>query len=211
MNDQLKLWTGDFGDVYHLRNPNSFKSVKARVAMFKDILSVIEQNDNKKNPKRILRSVLEVGAGTGANLLAIRESSSAILAAVEPNRSAFDEIKATGVATGLMMCCDWMDFPDSYEKWDMVFTSGVLIHVHPTRRKKFMDKVIEVSDRYVVAIEYFSPELREVTYHGESDALWIDDWGKLYADMGLKLLSCKFYYKGLTWLDNLTCFIFEKV
>jgi len=179
--------------------------------MFKDMVRTIEQNETKRFPKRTFQTVLEVGAGTGANLLALREISGVTMSAVEPNKQAFEELKATNVVDGTTMCCDWLDFPESYERWDIVFTSGVLIHVHPTRRKKFMEKIVDVADKYVVCIEYFSPEPRTFPYHGKSDALWVDDFGKMYTDMGLKLVDCKFYYKGLTWLDNLTMWVLEKV
>jgi hypothetical protein len=154
-------------------------------------------------------SILEVGAGNGSNLLAIKDIMPWVdVSGVEVNSEACMEIHRLDVCRETYNC-SWEDF-ELPAKWDMVFTSGVLIHVHPDNRPMFMQKIIDYSKRYVVAIEYFSPELRAVKYHGQDEALWVDDFGRQYMQMGLKLLDCKFYYKPLTGLDNVTCWVFEK-
>ena len=79
-NPQLQFWRGSFGDDYIDRNPLSDSMQNARIAMWRRILSALE---NKP-----LESILEVGANIGINLAALHELTSATLYALEPNEKA---------------------------------------------------------------------------------------------------------------------------
>lgn len=198
MNKQVDLWSGQFGDEYHQRKQPPMYS---RHMLFNHTISPLVHP---------VHSILEVGAGCGDNLVAIHNLNYGIrdLNGLEANTGAAMKMHHTGVCKKVYSGA-WEDV-DPGRTFGMVFTSGVLIHVHPDNRAMFMQKIIDHSTKYVVAIEYFSPELREIRYHGQDQALWVDDFGKLYMQMGLKLLDCKFYYKPLTGLDNVTCWVFEK-
>jgi hypothetical protein len=68
-------------------------------------------------------------------------------------------------------------------------TSGVLIHVAPDALEVTMRAIIDVSARYVLAIEYDSDEEEEVDYRGHKGKLWKRPFGRLYQALGLRLLS----------------------
>ena len=110
------LWAGAFGDDYQARSPGN---VEANRVLFARILSLIDHP---------LWSVLEMGAGVGSNLAAIK--------AIDP------EIETTGLdinATARVMLSrsadevihgSILDFVPT-RQWQLVFTKGVLIHIPP--------------------------------------------------------------------------------
>ena len=83
---QLDFWRGDFGNAYIDRNDASPEQMRARVALWSEILS-----HTMVAPPT---SILEVGANLGINLRALRVLTGARLHALEPND------KARGILVG---------------------------------------------------------------------------------------------------------------
>jgi len=196
----LDLWTGKFGDEYHQREQTGWKD---RCDLWIDVLDYALEipYDNF--------SILEVGCGTGENLTAINEECPGVeLFGIEPNKIAFDIARRDGPAC--MLLNDSFENYKEDRKFNLVFTWGVLIHVHPDNLQAFMQKIVDHSSEYVVAVEYFAPEQREVKYRDNNGALWVNDFGKLYMGMGLEIIDCRFYYKELTGLDNVTVWVMKK-
>jgi hypothetical protein len=71
--------------------------------------------------------------------------------------------------------------------YELVFTSGVLIHVAPNDLPAFMKAIVHASADYVLAIEYAADKEEEIPYRGQHRALWKRPYGKLYEQMGLTL------------------------
>ena len=74
-----------------------------------------------------------------------------------------------------------MQFSD--DAFDLVFTSGVLIHINPAEIHKAMREIVRVSKRWVWGWEYYSDEYKAVMYRGEDDALWKADFANIYASL----------------------------
>jgi hypothetical protein len=90
---------------------------------------------------------------------------------------------------------------------DLVFTAGVLIHIAPADLERTMRDLIELSGRFVIAVEYHEDEGEvEVEYRGNAGALWRRNYGKLYQDMGLRLLSTG----EAAGFDNCAYYLLEK-
>lgn len=202
---QEDLWRGDFGDAYTDRNAASEERLAARTAHWARILRT-----TLGVPPR---SVLEVGANIGLNLRALRNLTGAEFYAVEPN------VKARGILTnqGVVPEANVLDgvgasiaLPDA--SMDLVFTSGVLIHIHPDNLLTSCREIHRVSRRYVACIEYFSDREEEVFYRGHAEALFKRDFGGFYMDNfpDLRILDYGFAWKRVTGLDNLTWWLFEK-
>lgn len=197
------LWKGDFGDRYIERNEAHEKAIGERIALWTRILGVT-------GPQK---SVLEIGANIGLNLRAIGWLSQCQMYAIEPN----DLARRRLVQDGVVPIDNAMDgtaqdtrLPSDFA--DLVFTSGVLIHIPPDDLFAACREIHRVSSRYIVSIEYFSDEPEEVTYHGRKGRLWKRDFGAYWLDNfpGLKPLACGFAWKRMTGLDNLTWWVFEK-
>jgi len=62
----------------------------------------------------------------------------------------------------------------------------VLIHVAPNDLQPTMEKIVDRSERWVLAVEYYAPEPEEIDYRGHAGKLWRRPFGDLYKAMGLK-------------------------
>jgi pseudaminic acid biosynthesis-associated methylase len=206
MDDTVELWSGEFGDKYTERNLLQ-ENLKARGELWKKIIWPLTTR-----PK----SVVEIGAGCGANLRALRGLCSSInrMVAVEPNASARRYLEDNGVTfPGDALDGTAAAIPLQDGSIDMAFTSGLLIHIPPKDLGTVMDEIYRVTRRWILAIEYFSPEVTEVKYRGVDGALWKADYGSLYLDrfQDLRCVSHGFEWKRTTGLDNVTWWLMEKI
>ncbi len=193
-----EFWTGSTGLDYAARNAIEQKQIDARVDMWNELLC------HMHDPK----TILEVGANIGQNLVALSKTTQATLYATEPNAEARDQlIDITQNVTD-----DWADnLSHKSGSMNLVFTSGVLIHIPPEKLLQSCAEMFRVSKRYIVSIEYFSADPEMKTYRGEENKMWKRDFGKFWLDnFQLKPLTCNFFWKETTGLDNLTAWAFEK-
>ncbi len=202
-SDEVGFWRGDFGDAYTERNAGA--TLRSRTALWAQILDCMAGAPPK--------SILEIGANIGDNLRALRALTAAEFYATEPNDRARRRLIDDGVvAAGNVRdsAAAAMDFPDAAA--DLVFTSGVLIHIAPEDLAASCKEIHRVARRYVVSIEYFSPHPEEVLYRGRKARLFKRDFGAYWLDSfaGLRVLGCGFAWQRLTGLDNLTWWVLEK-
>lgn len=204
----LHLWMGEFGDEYTERNEIIEKNIAHRVFMWGAIGSLLSVS-----PK----SILEIGAGTGINLIAIdriyeMHDQEVDLFALEPNKKASDILISQSIRNLSMVSGYATNIVSIDGSVDLAFTSGVLIHIHPDDVLKAMKEIHRVSRKYIVCVEYFAPEVREIKYRGQDGALWLNDYGSLWLNnFKLTCLGYGFFWKRLSGLDNLTYWVFEKV
>jgi pseudaminic acid biosynthesis-associated methylase len=206
---QSALWTNRFGDDYIRRNTITDTDLNIRIGMWQGILSSYGFVGGDH-----LKSAIEIGCGQGINLMALRKIHDNLhknisLTGIETNHNAC-QIAMDNDNKATVYNIDWLDCNMNF-KADLVFTSGVLIHVHKDNLHKFMEKIYKTSRKYIVCIEYFSADRREIQYHGENNALWTDDYGSLWLDkFPLHCVTWGFMWKRMTGLDNLTYWVFEK-
>ena len=102
-----------------------------------------------------------------------------------------------------------LPFKDNY--FDLVFTSGVLIHIAPKDRAQAMKEIYRCAKKYIWGFEYFGETSQEILYRGNPDRLWKANFPALYKKQfpKLKLLKQKlFRYKGEKNEDVM--FLFKK-
>jgi pseudaminic acid biosynthesis-associated methylase len=175
MSNTEGFWSGEFGDDYHKRNRVDYRD---RLPFWQSAVQYTEP-----------RSVLEIGCGPGWNLLALREVQPTLdLYGIEINEGAVAEARSNNLKVdhGTFDTAKAMYEPGAV---DLVFTSGVLIHVAPDDLDRCMNAMIEISGRYVMAIEYDADREVPRVYRGHDDKLWARPYGKLLEKKGLKLLS----------------------
>lgn len=187
VESQSDLWKGEFGDAYHERNV-----LTVRCDFWYAVLG---------GHMMYIKSVLEVGAGKGDNLISIR------------NLSPWAFLRLTGVDINEDACEAMEDekivaiqgaFPhfELDNRYDLVLTRGFLIHVPPADIDAALEKIYTLSNRYIVIAEYYSPARRAISYRGLRNALWTDDYaGRLMkAHPDLTVLRTGFDYEyGITW------------
>jgi pseudaminic acid biosynthesis-associated methylase len=162
-------------------------------------------------------SILEVGSNIGLNLRFIYHNSGDAVKyyALEPNEKAFRILTSQDLGFKLEQAfnCDAFNVPLPDNSIDLVFTAGVLIHIHPDDLLKAMGEIVRVSKRYVLCIEYFSHKPEEIPYQGRNGLLFKRDFGKMYAE-NFPNLQWRDY--GFLWqvefpiFDDMNWWIFEK-
>lgn len=207
----VDYWKGEAGDAYIERNELTAEMLTARMHLWAEILQYVK-------PWPI--SILEVGANIGINLRAMQKLlpsrppfGEREYYAVEPNDAARWRLEEDGIVPSTNAHADdatFISFPDGFA--DLVFTSGVLIHIPMSELRIACSEIHRCSRKWIVAIEYFSADLRMVPYRGEDDRLWARDFGAFYLDNfpDLEPVACGFAWKRLTGLDNLTYWILRK-
>ncbi len=202
---QLEAWTGGFGDEYSDRNAYADWKMGPGVVAFRRILSGLD-----------IKSVLEVGSNVGLKLLFVSElfKGNVKLYALEPNRKAFNRlVSQTRLKLEKAWNCDAFQLPLADSSIDLVFTSGVLIHIAPDDLGRATDEIVRVARRYVLCIEYFSHEPVEVPYRGKMGLLFKRDFGAFYLDRFPNLKCSKYGFlwkKEFSIFDNSNWWLFEK-
>ena len=202
MNEQRDFWAGNFAKKY--RETNASFDHDMQVNAWKCMLR------NTSN----VGSILECGCNIGRNLEVLRKlypkaELSLIELAKETYEIAVQEIKPRGSFNGLIV--DSSFTPNSF---DLVFTSGVLIHVSPVDLYKNMEKMFNYSKRYILINEYFARQLEEVLYHGQRNKLYKMDFGRFF----LRNFNVDLVDYGFLWgeqydkagFDDTTWWLFEK-
>ncbi len=202
MDSQEKFWSGVFGDVYTKRNAGPRLLASNMVFFSRCFKSVSEP----------IKSVLELGANRGMNMHALKQLlPEAELNAVEINKKACAELrKIKGVKVQNASIADFK----SAEKFDLVFTKGVLIHLNPEKLKSTYDKMFKLSKRYVLIAEYYNPKPTEIDYRGNQGFLFKRDFAGEMLDRckGLKLIDYGFAYHrdSLCPQDDISWFLLKK-
>ncbi|MFH1019055.1 MAG: pseudaminic acid biosynthesis-associated methylase [Pseudomonadota bacterium] len=202
---QLSAWTGDFGDQYVNRNNFAEWKLDLGVEAFRRMIGSLQ-----------LVSVLEVGSNIGLNLLYIEKlfGGTVGLHAVEPNQKAFGRLcNENPVKLKNAWNCTAFEIPLPDASVDLVFTSGVLIHIAPEDLGRVTDEIVRVSKKYVLCNEYFAHRPEEVSYHGKQGLLWKRDFGLFYKERypDLQWLKYGFHWEQeFPFWDNLNWWLFEK-
>ncbi len=207
---QDAVWTGDFGRDYTDRSPWSASEMDvlyenkygvSRTLLNKEFLKLLDMN---------LR-ILEVGCNVGVQLQLLQQLRFGNLWGIELQSDAVRIARArTRHINFLQGSIHDLPFRDDY--FDLVFTSGVLIHVPPDVLRNAIAEVHRCATRYIWGFEYHSPVPVAVPYRGKNDLLWKRDFAQLYLDEfdDLRLVAKRLvsYVEG----DNEDCmFLLEKV
>ena len=202
--EQEGFWAGAFGDEYIDRN-KSKHSVSCNIALFAKILACTEN----------VRSIFELGANIGLNLIAIKHLlPNAVLSAVEINKKAVVELKKV-VKEAVVYQQSILDFSwDVPPPQDLVLIKGVLIHINPDMLSQVYQSLYRLSKRYICIVEYYNPTPVSVSYRGHRDRLFKRDFAGEMMDKyhDLRLVNYGFvYHRDSNFpLDDFTWFLLEK-
>ena len=176
---QEKFWSGKFGSSYTLRNQNPDK----KNTILKDII---------KNKLKIT-SVIEIGSNTGLNLDVIKSYYKKIkTVGIEINKDAYAILKTKHFAINASA----LDLKVK-NNYDLVISSGFLIHQNPKTLNKIYKTIYRLSNKYIYLREYFNPEPVMIKYRNNKNVLFKRDFAvelwKLFPN--LKLVDYGFHWK----------------
>ncbi len=167
LSEQELFWAGEFGTAYTERN---VPAPAGRTPFFEQILKLAPG----------VRSVCELGANRGHNLIALQGLDPSLkVTGVELNPSAFSVLSSLPGVTAVQSSVQ--DYAPE-ERFDLVFTCGVLIHINPDDLVNVYRKMAAISNRFVLINEYFNPAPVEVLYRGHSGKLFKRDFAGEFLD-----------------------------
>lgn len=189
---QQKFWSGKFGKGYNTRNTFTAKGFDA---FYKKTWGTTRSAMNRFFLSKLrISNVLEVGANIGLQLRHLQNEGHNNLYGVEVQENAVERAKQLTKHINIIQGSAF-DLPFKNEYFDLVFTSGVLIHIHPKNLKAAMREMTRCSKKYVWGFEYFNETEQEIPYRGNRNVLWKNNFPKLFSAYcpKLKLVKMKFY------------------
>jgi len=171
----IDFWTGEFGREYTARQRVDYRD---RIPL---LTHIIEQTGAS--------TFLDVGTNEGHNLKALRDISADYqMSGIDVNPDALAKALAAGFDVQQGRADQAVELFGERAA-ELVITSGVLIHVAPEELAASMAAIRDASSAYVLAIEYDSPDEREINYRGHAGKLWARPFGELYKALGLSLVE----------------------
>ncbi len=174
--EQMEFWKGEFGDEYTERNTGNFDK------LYESFYGVTRTALNKKFLGRLAKDlrILEVGCNKAVQLQLLKRLGFSDLWGIEINRKALMEARAD--VTFNLVEASAFDIPFKDGFFDMVFTSGVLIHIAPKDLPKAIDEIYRTSKKYIWSYEYFSEKNVALEYRGHKNRLWKSNFMQLFLD-----------------------------
>jgi len=194
--EQVKFWKGNFGKEYTDRN--SFLSFEewdqnyvskygiSRTKMFEDFIFDLDRSIK----------ILEVGCNTGMQLRCLQKMGFENLYGLELQTYVVQKAKEFTVGINIIEGSGF-DIPFKDGFFDMVMVNGVMIHIAPEDLLTFISEVYRCKSNYILGIEYFEENYKEINYRGHQGYLWKANFEKLYLenfkDLGI-VKSIKYPY-----------------
>jgi pseudaminic acid biosynthesis-associated methylase len=177
---QTTVWKGDFGREYTDRNtfnPDELDRLYmkefgiARTQINNELLAGISKQAR----------LLEVGCNDGNQLLLLQRMGYSNLSGVELQPYALEiaRKRLPGVSLKLGSA---LALPHEDSAFDVVFTSGVLIHIAPSDLPRALDEIHRCTKEYIWGVEYYASEETEISYRGHNQLLWKMDYARRYLE-----------------------------
>jgi len=184
---QRNTWMGEFGDLYVERN----KTIEQVNASFDELLGITLENllssffdDLNRNYK-----ILEVGCNVGLNLSILKKMGFKNLYGIEINEKAIKIAKQRNPEIKFFHSS--IEKFETDQKFDLVFTAGVLIHINPESLSNIIQKIYSLTDKFIFGYENFSENLTKLDYREHSNILWKQNFPELYHKIFPNLITVK--------------------
>ena len=185
-------WEGKFGDEYSKRN----RAYPDRKKFWGGLLQRYD-----------LERILEVGCNIGFNLIPIGNLFPRTETwGVDINRSALKKLRIT---TPEIHCGygDLFDLPFKDRYFDLTFTCGVLIHIHPNNLQYALQELERVAHGYLLIMEYHNNDFEQIPYR-DNVLLFKGPYGKVAEDFFGKPVDTGFLSKK-DGFDDVTYWLFD--
>ena len=207
--DQMQQWSSEFGKEYTNRNALSLNDMgnryKKRYGYTRTEMNFKFIGDFDRNIK-----ILEVGSNVGNQLLCLQKMGFNNLYGIELQSYAVEFSKSRTKHINIIEGSVFdIPYKDSY--FDLVFTSGVLIHISPSDITMVIKEICRCAKEYVWGFEYYADNYTEILYREHKNLLWKTDFTKLYCEQcsDLELVQEKRYkYSDSNNVDSM--FLFKK-
>lgn len=180
LTEQEKFWSSDFGKNYTERNTFDIDDLEESYRKkYGTSQSALNEDFLKGLP---IKNILEVGCNYGAQLQLLQKQGFTDCYGIDIQRYAIERAHQVAPAFNVIYGSA-LDIPFKDKYFDLVFTAGVLIHIHPSDIKKVMTEIYRVSKKYIYGTEYFNDNYQEIEYRGNKNRLWKANFYQMYLDL----------------------------
>ena len=173
-NPQEEHWKGEEGARYLERNFTEGSRYKERRSFY---------NLFEELPSRDY-SILEVGCSCGLNLSILKDRGFNNLTGIDIGAAAVAEARMRHPEATILEG-SILSLPFADGEFDVVFSSGVLIHQNPAAELfQVMDEMYRCSSRYILGLEDFSDEMLSINYRNKNGFYWRGPYGAFWSDPG---------------------------
>ena len=190
LNKQKEFWLSNFSKGYLQRNLFTPKQLD-KSYMQKYGISRTQMTTNFLGNLKKDMMVLEVGCNFGGQLLLLRKLGFKNLYGVEINPEIVELSRKRANFVNIIVG-DVLNIPFKDASFDLVFTSGLLIHVSPKNIEKAISEIYRVSKKYIWCFEYFSETYTEIEYRGHKGVLWKTNFSNIFLKKFKELKLIKF-------------------
>ncbi len=178
MTDQISRWTGTFGREYTDRNDHTPRQLDK---FYQNTYGKTRSELNQRFLKNLPRNapILEVGCNVGTQLLLLKEMGFTDLSGVEIQEYALQRAQER-LGDGKILQASALSIPFPDQQFELVFTSGVLIHIAPADLPIAMREIHRCTKKWVWGMEYYAPQMEEIVYRDNHNLLWKADYARLY-------------------------------
>lgn len=200
--ETLNFWKEEYRDDYMKKN-----------AEFDSALGVEAWNLMLKNTQSI-SSIVECGCNIGRNIDFLKQINRDYdISAIDVNEKAINFVKEKySISDSFVGRIEDASFKNN--NYDLAFTMGVLIHVHPDELLATAKKVVDISKKYVLIGEYFNRTPTMIPYQGKENLLFKRDFGKYFLEnFDLEVIDYGFlwgHYYDDAGFDDFTWWLFKK-
>ena len=176
------MWDKKFGDDYVNRN---LHGVEERNTDYFEKYGITRTRMNSMFLPKVSK-ILEVGCNIGTQMEIVKQKGDYEIYGCDINDKALEMADEKGL---FVVKADAENLPFKDGEFDLVYTSGLLIHIPLDKLRKVIYDIIRCSKRYVWGYEYYACERTMISYRGFDDLLWTDDYSGWYEFMGLRLVK----------------------
>jgi len=139
-------------------------------------------------------SILEAGCGFGRNLrwLVSRGLDPAQLTGIDISSVLLAQARLSKSVQ--LICGNVLHLPFSSNRFDLVFTHGLLMHLSPRQLPRALSELARVSQKHLILIEEIRSRPRQLNYF-----TWAHDYDKMIAALPLKVIIKKPGPNSLIW------------
>ena len=176
----MEKWCGDFGKEYTDRNALTLEELES---LYQKNFGVTRTEMNLEFVGDLDRfiHILEVGSNLGNQLLCLQKMGFKSLYGIELQEYAVELSKVRTKHINIIQGSAF-DIPYKDNFFDLVFTSGLLIHIAPSDIKAIVSEIYRCTKKYIWGFEYFANNYTKVEYRGNTDLLWKTNFAKIYLD-----------------------------
>lgn len=173
-----EVWNGEFGRQYTERNDLSANALDAH---YFDTYGITRTKLNEQFLHDVPKdaAILEVGCNLGTQLELLQDMGYTNLSGCDIQKAAIDTARVR--LPNMQFCCaSTHSLPYQSNQFDLVFTSGLLIHIAPSDLSSVMHEIARVTRRWIWGFEYWSDSIEVIPYRG--CFLWKMDYAEQYQE-----------------------------